>query len=292
MSEDNQVVDQQQEGPSPEVIREARNMGWAPQDKWKGDPKEWINADEFIERNKTFIPVLRANNQKLEAELRETRGMIAQQAESLRSANAAIAALEESQTEATQVQAEEALEEIERQIEEASTNGEHRQVAKLTRKMVELQTSMKGADGKGGKEDKADPPARPRIPPEVVNWFEEHPEFKEPRRAALANAIADELRKKGDTRLGREFLDDVATEVNSYLGENPGAGASRVSGDNGGSRRSNGGSGGGGKTYADLPADARAACNKMASKFVGEGKKYKTEAAWQKSYATKYFEQE
>ena len=42
MSEEGHVEEGQEQGKqvAPEVVREARNMGWAPRDKWKGDPND------------------------------------------------------------------------------------------------------------------------------------------------------------------------------------------------------------------------------------------------------------
>jgi hypothetical protein len=66
-------------------------------------------------------------------------------------------------------------------------------------------------------------------------------------------------------------------------------GHSRVEG-GGGPGGDSGGSTSAGKSFSDLPADAKEACNKAARRLkIGKGQKYETLEAWQKSYATIYF---
>ena len=49
-----------------------------------------------------------------------------------------------------------------------------------------------------------------------------------------------------------------------------------------------GGGGGTTKTYADLPPEAKQACENFAKKLVGPGRAYKTVEEWRKAYVARY----
>src|SRR5690606_35489735 len=48
---------------------QAKSMGWVPQDEWKGDPDKWTDAQEYVERGEQVLPILRANNRRLQDDL-------------------------------------------------------------------------------------------------------------------------------------------------------------------------------------------------------------------------------
>lgn len=52
---------------------EAKEMGWVPQDQFKGDPDKWRPADEFVRRGEDILPIVRSQNAKLHGELKELR---------------------------------------------------------------------------------------------------------------------------------------------------------------------------------------------------------------------------
>jgi|GEM_PF-1668671 len=55
---------------SPEVESEARRMGWVPKDEWRGDPAKHRGADEFVERGRTILPIIKS---QLDREIAKTR---------------------------------------------------------------------------------------------------------------------------------------------------------------------------------------------------------------------------
>lgn len=52
---------------------EAKEMGWVPQDQFKGDPDKWRPADEFVRRGEDILPIVRKQNEKLHGEVKELR---------------------------------------------------------------------------------------------------------------------------------------------------------------------------------------------------------------------------
>lgn len=49
----------------------AKVQGWAPKDKWRGDPDKWVTAETFVKRGQEFQSTLKKKSDNLERELRE-----------------------------------------------------------------------------------------------------------------------------------------------------------------------------------------------------------------------------
>lgn len=63
-------------GDEPELSEaeiEASTQGWVPKDQFKGDPKFWRSAEEFLEIGRNELPVLRERNKKLGKEVEDLR---------------------------------------------------------------------------------------------------------------------------------------------------------------------------------------------------------------------------
>ena len=50
---------------------EAEVYGWVPKDQFKGDPDKWRPAEEFVRRGEEILPIVRKQNEKLQAKLSE-----------------------------------------------------------------------------------------------------------------------------------------------------------------------------------------------------------------------------
>lgn len=272
---------------SAEEIAEAKALGWKEASEWKGDISKHIDARTFLEKGKHILPFVQANAKRLGGEVESLQAQLRASQEAIKAANTAIAALEESHAADVAEQVEAARRDIKAQLAAASRDGDHEQVAELTDKLTQLNTADKDAGGDGeGKDDK--PPA-PQLHPEAIAWYRDNVEFvQDPRRMALANAESILLRQEGDKSVGKEFLEKVAQRVETILGGARKAG--KVEGGNGGTGRGSDG-GGTGKTYADLPAEAKKACDKLAARLVGPNRAHKDIASWRKSYATQYFQE-
>lgn len=279
------------QGPTEEQINEAKSLGWAPKEEWRGAEEKWVDADEFLKRG-LGIHHLREQNKKLESTIGQFTGRLSSLEQALRAANATIETLEASHNEDTKAQVEAARAELKEQLADASREGRHEDVAEITDKIAQLNNAEDTADGKekkGGKDGDGNEP--PAIHPEVKAWFSENPEFvADKRRVALANVVAAELRQGGDTRIGKVFMDAVAEEVEKTLGPVK-RGTSKAEGGNGGSGRKGGDGSGGGKSYNDLPAEAKEACERMGKRLVGPNRAHKDLDSWRKSYAKQYFAQ-
>ena len=270
------------------IEKDARAMGWSPKEEWRGDPDSWADAKSFVERGRQIMPILQRNNERLLGTLRTAEARLQSMEQSLKAATTAIETLEASHDEDVKAQVAAAKADLQTELTEALRDGDHAAAAKLTTKLTELRdASVAAADDKG--DNKGDEgQQRPTLHPEVRTWYEQNPDFlRNPRKVALANAVAAEFRSAGDARTGAAFLDAVAAEVDKTMGLQRRGGSSKVEGDNGGSGRR--GDGGGAKSYADLPAEAKAVCDKQAARLVGPTRAHKDIDSWRKSYAKQYF---
>jgi hypothetical protein len=55
---------------------EARGMGWVDADEFRGDPSKHVSAEQFVERGRESLPLLRKNNAKMERDMNDMRGLI------------------------------------------------------------------------------------------------------------------------------------------------------------------------------------------------------------------------
>lgn len=63
------MPDSQHVESSPEVVAEARQLGWVPQEEFRGDQSRWVDADSFVKRGHEVMPILKANNARLMGEV-------------------------------------------------------------------------------------------------------------------------------------------------------------------------------------------------------------------------------
>lgn len=265
----------------------AEKIGWIPPARYKGEPERFVDADAYIERGETVLPIVKKQLQEVRAENTTLRAEQQRTAAALRAAEEAIEQIEERHTVATQKAVEEARKQLKLQLAAASEAGDHAGVAEITDQMTRLNTAEEEAapPKKNGVEHKAFVP-----PPELVEWNAENPWFgKDRRRTSLALGIAQELREAGEKSQGREFFEKVAAEVDKTLAPKEAPRGDKVegarNGSEGESRQSRD------KGYTSLPADAKTACDADAKRFVGPDKKYKDITAWRNRYAEIYYEQ-
>ena len=269
-----------------EVQERAEKMGWIPPTRFKGDPERFIDAEEYLERGETVLPIVKEHNRRLEAELAAVRQEATETAKALKAAQTAIAQIEERHTVATQKAVENARAQVKAQLAAASEAGDYEGVAELTDQLTQLKTAEVAAKAEPVQ---APPPApAPFVPPpEMVEWNNENPWFgTDKRKTALALGIAQELREGGESSTGRRFFDLVKAEMEQTLGASAAPATSKVEG----ARNGMGAPKGEAKGFDALPADAKAACDSDTRRFVGPGKQYKSVTEWRNRYAELYFE--
>jgi len=265
-----------------EVEVKAKELGWSPKEEFRGDPEKWIDAETYVRRGEEILPLLKATNRKQSEKINQLEAKLV-------AATEAIEGLKESTSKAAIKEVKAQHTELKGALKEARESGDVDAELEIQEKLTETTAALKAAEAP------ATPPAQTDFTqtPEWKSWVGENAWFgSDKRKTALALGIAQDLRENGEKVTGKAFYDKVTEELNSMLGirkdpqrDNP----SKVEGD---ARGSVGGGGGpAAKSYNDLPAEAKAACERQSSRVVGSNRAFKTMAEWRAHYATKYFEE-
>lgn len=276
---------------------EARRIGWRPKEQFHGDPETWVDATEFLRRGKEYIPILRANNQKQEAEIGSLRERL-EAAERLNNANqAALKQMQETQQEMTTGSLEAERDELTDQIAQAHEGGLIREELELRDRRTEVVAKIAKAKEKlaqttanGNGQDTGQQRDFTKAP-EFIQFEQDNPWFKEDEVMAAASvAIGRRLAAAGElegltpaqrfAKIAEATKKRFGYEDNARRGQAARVEGGGASGESGSPR---------GKSYSDMPAEAQQACDRAAKKLVGPGKKFKDEASWRKQYAQDYF---
>lgn len=254
-------TDEPAESSAPDVEAEALKMGWSPKDQFKGDPSKWRPADEFVERGKNLLPILQATSKRQAREIDELKQSVRQFAEFSSKAEARGAA--------------QAMAALKAQRAEAIAAGDGATFDKADEAIDEL----KQAQARQAKDQGPNP--------DYVEWAKSNPWVNtDPQLLAYAEAQGEYLQRTQQDLSYPELLERVSKAVKKEFPEkfeNPRrAAAPSVEGGAPAARK-------GGKSFADMPADARAACERMARN--GYADKPKEAAEFKKQYVAQYFEE-
>jgi len=266
------------------VEQEARTLGWVPAEDFKGDSARWVDAETFVERGHTVMPILRKNNERLE-------GLVRQQSEDLNKMRTLFSASQESITELQKVHADatkaavtKARAEVMSELKQAKMDGDVEREIALQDELQDLKAQQVQIDKPAPAPAQQQPDA---VHPDFKAWMGENTWFgTDQRKTMKAMGIAQQLRADPelDKLEGRAFFERVVDEME---------GRNRPVADKVGGSRPSGSSGSGAATggkFADLPADARDACDRQGKKLVGEGRAFKDMGAWRSYYANLYFQ--
>lgn len=264
----------------PAVERDAREMGWRPQAEFRGDPEKWVDASEFVRRGETVMPILKAQNAKLRGELAGVKDAMTELQATVAAATEALETFREHHDKTAETAYKAAMRDLRTQREEARKEGETEKVVALDEAIDELTETAKPA--KAPPPPKSPAPPAEQLHPDLPGWEADNAVWlADKQKKAYAQSIATYVRLQNPTIAGRAFLDKITEEVEAHFG---GAPASKV--DGGGTpapARARGG-----KTFADLPAEAKAACERMGARLVGKGRAFEKMGDWQAQYAKDY----
>lgn len=272
---------------SDNIEQEARAMGWVPQEDFRGDTSRWVDAETFVERGHTVMPILKKNNERLEGTVKQQQAEIERMKAMVDAGQEAIAQLQEVHSEATKAAVEKAKRDLMNELKTAKRDGDVDREIEVQEALDELREQQK----------KIEQPTRPAAPqsaqqgadaqhPEFAAWMSENKWFgADQRKTMRVMGIAQELRadEQYDSLQGRAFFDKVVEVMEERTGARP------VTNKVSEGRPSGGGGSGTGRSFADLPADAKAKCDDQGRKLVGPGRAFKDQAAWRAYYTKLYF---
>jgi hypothetical protein len=227
------------------VEKRAREMGWRPKDEFKGDPDKWTDAMTYVQRGETVLPIIRAERDRLRTEIAEIRSTVRQFAE--HHATVEKRAYDK------------ALADARKELNQAVKEGDEKTAEAKADEIAELRAN-KPAEGKEAVKE---------IAPEVKEWLADNRWFHtDDVLRDYATKLHDKLlRDRRDLSL-EENLAMVSKDVRKRFPEafgNPNRERpAAVEGSSGGGVKPKGG-----KSYADLPAEAKAACDKFVRTIPG-----------------------
>ena len=265
MSEEGEVV-QQAEQDNGGVEKEARVFGWVPKEEFRGSEESWVDAETFVKRGKEINPILRANNERLKKEMELERQKHSKELAEIKAAAEEFKQFQKEAYERKQAEAKAELETLKQQRKEAMREGDADRVVELEDRIEEVKEEQ------AKKPVEAAPVAQPTpeatLDPALSDWIDRNKNWFGPDVEAteIANGVGAAVRKQFPHLVGKDFLAKLDERLQSRLPElyeNPNQARSAVDS----SSTRGGPSGSKKKSYDNLPAEAKAACDK----FVKQG---------------------
>lgn len=248
MSEAPETEDVKAAAPQETLEDEARRSGWTPKDQFKGDPEKWIDAETFVQRGREILPIVQAQNRKLEKAVDDANAKV-------KSLEKTLSKFAEHNSKTEQRAYERAMKDLKAELATAAAAGDLDEVERITDDMADLKQEARPKD---------EPPAGVK---EAVKAFEAaNPWFGTDKvMTAAARAIGQELAESGVTD-PEEQLTEVARRIKvefPHKFTNPRReAAATVEGAPAPLRQAS-------KSYADLPADAKAMCDQFVKDIPG-----------------------
>lgn len=234
------------------IEERAARMGWAPKDKFRGDPEKWTDAATFVENGEKSLPILRERIRSLErtnVDLTKSVGDFKKMSET-----------------AFDRAYKKAKVDLQNDIKVAAKAGDDKGVDTATNELADLER------------EKANRDAASKADPVFDGWAGQNAWYNDPELKAESEVEAFRLRRAGDKTEGIDFLDKVKDAVKKRFPEKFGNVRRQQPG---AVERSSGGGdesetrAGGRKGWDQLPTDAKEA----GERYIKQ-KLYKDKAAY------------
>lgn len=267
---------------APEIEEKARKFGWVPKEEFHGDVAAWRDADEFVKRGDEILGYVRKDRDKA--------------LEKAQKAESEVQALKQTMgefkkfTEAAEERAyERALKELKADRAKAIELGDGNLVNEIDDEIDKVKDQKKALANQPAQNQQVDLSAQKAI---FDDWVSSGNEIFSSDREVVEMSIAFSDIVRNDPKMkgvfGVDFLEEVAKRVKKALPEkfeNPAR--TKVAAVGSSSDAGTGRSGTKKRSYADLPAQAKKACDDFVNTKI-DGKPLMT----QEEYVKKYFEGE
>ena len=268
MSEEQQQESEDQVTQPSEIEAEARGQGWVPKEEFRGDKKDWIEAEVFVQRGREINPILRKNNERITKELETTK----RQMEELKQATEEFKKFQKEAYERKLQDYEIEIQDLKVLKRKAVSEGDGDLVVELDDRIEEVRT--KKATEVAPKATQVTPQVNPKVATEIEDWVVANQWYKDdPKMASAANKIAEQIRTEFPFSVGKDFLDKLDKELETmFIPEKLGKKSRPRSPVEGGKR---GGDGASGKnSYDSLPPEAKSACDKFVKQKLMSREEY------------------
>ena len=264
---------------APEVRQEAESQGWVPKERFRGNESDWVDADTFVKRGREILPILRKNNENLIKDLNSTK----EQLKEFREAAEEFKKFQKETYERKAQDYEKRIQEIKESRAQAISDGDGQKVNALDDALDVAKDELKEAKQAVKDADKApiETPASTEIDPGLQQWLDRNTWFGQDKRmTGMVNGIGESLRLEFPLLKGQAFLDKLdevlAEEFPGKFGDKKSP-ASRVES---GSGRASRGSSSNAQTYDNLPAEAKAACDRFVKQKLMTREQYVADFDW------------
>lgn len=233
---------------------EARDLGWRPKEEFAGDESRWTDAETFVRKGETMLPLIKKENAHLKRELADLKKTVARASEHFSKAEERAYAR--------------AFADLEARHDQAVEVGDIAAAKAVAKEMRELNNDAK-----------ADMPQTPAVEVEeaLIEWRASNPWYDAGGiKKDYADLVAEKNKAKTATMAPAEFFQFVADEVAKKFPDTKVARAKPVSPvEGGGLNRPRSG----GRSFADLPPQAQQMCDKWVRQGI-----IKSREAYVKSY--------
>jgi len=253
-----------------DVEREARNLGWVGKEEFRGDPGKWRPAEEFLDRGKRILPIVLKDNERLQRNLDRVKDELKEIRQSTKE-------IVEFHTQAAKREYERGRREIEAKIEAATANADTNAV----------RAEMQNLDALNKQHIPAAPKTettqtKPQVDPEMAAWIEKETWFNRDRALnGFAIDVYEQIQREKPGLTTAETLAETKKRTVDKFPEKFGINPARdgvvavgtPTGGTSGRKK--------GKTYDDLPADAKAACDRYVKNIPNYSRdKYVKDYDW------------
>lgn len=252
----------------------AREMGWVPQEEFRGDPDKWITADSFVERGEKILPILKANNKRLRDDLLTRDRDLATLRTQVSESQKILKTLQSAYEESTKAEVDKAKDALKLELREAKVSGDVDLELEIQDKLESLKTPKKVAVPSTQEQVISEP---------LKQWGEENPWYggnsrEDQKKTQEFLWSCEDLRKEGSVKIGTDFLQEALLR---YQKTNVGS-VSKVEGGNSGGRVSSG------RKFSQLSSQAKEVCHSDSHRFVGPGKMFKNLPEYEDHWASLY----
>lgn len=182
-----------------EAEHAARLQGWVPKEEFRGSDDDWVDAGTFVQRGKEINPILRANNQRLQAQVDSSQEQIAELQEQL-------AAVADQQAQGIETSVSSAIENLERQQFEAVGDQDFDTYQEIAARIRELSASLP--------QHVSEEPAEVPLSGDLVEWLADKPWFEQDAlKTELCQRTATELRQTYPNLLGKAYLHELERQL-------------------------------------------------------------------------------
>lgn len=277
MSEHLEVAVEESKQDNSKVEKEARQFGWVPKEEFRGNEDSWVDADVFVQRGKEINPILRKNNERLLRELEAQK----QQMQELKATTEEFKKFQKEAFERKASEMESEIRTLREQKKTAIREGDGDLAVEIEDRIDYLK-EQKAEEASRQKTVEITQTTTPQsLPPEVQEWVDNNSWYtSDTKLRNAADSVAASLAQEQPWLKGAAFFKALDAELEATfspekLGKRVKPRSPVESSTTTTSRTTSKKNG-----YDNLPADAKAACDKFVRQGLMTKEEYVSSYEW------------